>query len=547
MKKAASGNDKSASKNKKPSGSSSSAIEITGSDVSIEQVWQVAYGVGTKLSLAASARTKITKSRKYIDDEVAKGHIMYGVNTGFGALSGVSIPTKDVLELQCNLIRSHASGVGAPFTPAETRAVMFLRANTLARGHSGIRPEVIDKILEFMAEDILPVLPCQGSLGASGDLAPLAHLALALMGEGEVWSDTDANGGRRPVATTAVLKKKGIQPLVIHSKEGLALINGCQVMTAIGMLSFQRALQLCLVADVAGSMSLEALRGSRDPFDAKISQARPHVGEINTASNLRRILGPKSGISESHKDCDRVQDAYSLRCMPAVHGAVKDSLRVAIETLIVEANSSTDNPLIFAETNEVLSCGNFHGEPVAFQMDFLGISMSALANISQCRISRLINPSFSRLPPFLAPEPGLNSGLMVVEYAAASLVSENKIHAHPASVDSIPTSIDKEDHVSMGTIGARKLKVIVENVANVLAMEILSAMQGLSLLRSGYDGGLKVKSAAGVLAAYEFLVEEIPLAKKDRVFANDIKKIRAHIDSGALLAAVEKSTGELEI
>ncbi|MEQ1666065.1 MAG: aromatic amino acid lyase, partial [Bdellovibrionales bacterium] len=371
------------------------------------------------------------------------------------------------------------------------------------------------------------VIPSQGSVGASGDLAPLAHLALALIGEGEIWPDKSA---------------KKIKPLLLQSKEGLSLINGCQVMTAVGLLAAHRAQKLVQLADVAGAMTLEALRGSRDPFTPIISESRPHRGEKLTAQNLLRVLGKESEISKSHIDCDRVQDAYSLRCMPAVHGAVKDALKNAIATLEVEANSSTDNPLVFVEKtkSQILSCGNFHGEPVAFQMDFLAIALSALGNISQCRISRMINPQFSALPAFLAPNGGLNSGLMMVEVAAASLVSENKIYSHPASVDSIPTSTDKEDHVSMGTIAARKLKLIVENLTNILSMEVLASMQALSLLKP-------LKASAGVKSSYDFLVKDIPLAKKDRLFSKDVATIKSHIESGELLNRVLKSVGALEL
>lgn len=505
---------------------------ITGQDVSLESVAQVAFGK-EKISLSDKAKSAMLLSRAYIETEIINGAVIYGVNTGFGAMSSVRISEKDIETLQKNLIRSHSSGIGVPFSKEESRAILFLRANALARGHSGIRPVVVEKIIEYLNNDIIPVIPSQGSVGASGDLAPLSHLALALIGEGEVWGDSS------PVETEELLKKKNIKPLELKSKEGLSLINGCQVMTAVGMLAAYRAQQICLLADISGAMSLEALRGSRGPFDPLISETRPHPGEKKTANNLLKVLGASSEIAESHIDCDRVQDAYSLRCMPAVHGAVKDSLRRAIETLIIEANSSTDNPLVFADAKKVLSCGNFHGEPVAFQLDFLGIAMSALGNISQCRVSRLINPAFSALPAFLAPDGGLNSGLMVVEVAAASLASENKIYAHPASADSIPTSVDKEDHVSMGTIAARKLKLINENVAQIISMEILSSMQALSLLQP-------LKSAAGVKAAYDFLVRDIPLAKVDRVFSQDIKKIKAHIDSGSLLASVHKSVGALE-
>lgn len=526
-------------------------MKITGQNVTIEDVHRASRG-GKKIFLSDGARQQMLRSREYIEKEISGGAVIYGVNTGFGALSSVRISDVDIEELQKNLIRSHSSGVGTPFSREETRAIMFLRANALARGHSGIRPEVVEKILEFLNHDILPVIPSQGSVGASGDLAPLAHLALALIGEGEVWGEDERLGDNKNAAGRAsaaflpafipvveVLKKKNVQPLTLKSKEGLSLINGCQVMTAVGMLAAHRAREQCYLADLAGAMSLEALRGSRGPFDPLISSTRPHPGEKKTARNLLRLLGEESEISKSHLDCDRVQDAYSLRCMPAVHGAVKDALRKAIETLEIEANSSTDNPLVFCEDKKVLSCGNFHGEPVAFQMDFLAIAMSALGNISQCRISRLINPTFTSLPAFLAPNGGLNSGLMMVEVAAASLASENKIYAHPASADSIPTSVDKEDHVSMGTIAARKLKLIVENVAQILAMEMLSSMQALSLLKP-------LRPAAAVLSAYEFLERDIPISQKDRVFSRDIGKIKSHLDSGALLERVQKTIGELE-
>jgi histidine ammonia-lyase len=511
-------------------------MEINGNNLDIDTVYKVSRG-GVKVSLAKSARELMSQSRKFIESQVAKGEVIYGVNTGFGALSSVKISEKDITELQINLIRSHSVGIGPAFSKDETRAIMLLRANALARGHSGIRHEVVDKLLEFLNSDILPIIPSQGSVGASGDLAPLAHLALSLIGEGEVWGESD--DFNKAVATSDQLKRKNISPLQLQSKEGLSLINGCQVMTAVGLLAAYRARELCRIADISGAMSIESLRGSRGPFDEQICNSRPHPGEKKTAANIRRILSNESEISKSHEDCDRVQDAYSLRCIPAVHGAVKDTLRKAIETLTIEANASTDNPLVFADTKSILSCGNFHGEPVAFQLDFLAIAIGALGNISQCRISRLVNPQFTSLPAFLAPNGGLNSGMMIVEVAAASLASENKIYSHPASADSIPTSVDKEDHVSMGTIAARKLKLVVENVSQILSMEILASMQALSLLKP-------LCPAGGVRAAYDFLAKDIPLATKDRVFSQDIKKIKSFVDDGRLVAHVEKSVGDLE-
>ena len=461
------------------------------------------------------------------------GDTVYGVNTGFGALSSISISADQITVLQRNLIRSHSVGVGENFTNPEVRAILLLRANALARGHSGVRVEVVEKILEFLNHDICPIVPGQGSVGASGDLAPLAHVALALIGEGEC----SYQGQRRN--TVDVLKEKGIEPLTLQAKEGLSLINGCQVMTAVGLLNCFEARRLNWLTDLAGSMSLESMRGTRAAFDPLIAATRPHPGEAKTARNLLKIMGSESEISLSHEGCGRVQDAYSLRCMPQVHGAAKDTLRYAVGILEVEANSSTDNPLVFSKDKKILSCGNFHGEPVAFALDFLGISTAATASISECRIEKLINPVMSGLPAFLAKNGGLHSGMMIVQVAAASLVSENKILSHPASVDSIPTSADKEDHVSMGTIAARKLGSIVRNAENVCAMELLCASQALDFLKP-------LRSAAAVQSAYKKIREKISFAEEDRPFHKDIDAIRQLIRSGELLKSVIQVTGELE-
>lgn len=507
-------------------------MKLNGESLNLETVWRIAQG-HDQVELDVEARQKIRSSRAYIEGQVSKGEVIYGVNTGFGAFSNVRISQADIVQLQKNLIRSHSTGVGEPFTREQTRAIMVLRANALARGHSGIRETVIDKILEFLNHDILPVIPQQGSVGASGDLAPLSHLALALIGEGEVWLDG------RPTETSQVLQAKGIKALELQAKEGLSLINGCQVMTAVGMLALHEARRLIWMMDLAGAMSLEALKGSRRAFDPLIAATRPHPGEAKTARNMLRLLGPTSPIAESHLDCTKVQDAYSLRCIPAVHGAAKDALRYGLNVLETEANSSTDNPLVFADEGQILSCGNFHGEPVAFALDFMGIAMSALASISECRIEKLINPAMSELPAFLAPKGGLNSGLMIVQVAAASLVSENKILAHPASVDSIPTSADKEDHVSMGTIAARKFRQITGNAENIVAMELLTATQALDLLKP-------LRPVGAVLAAYERIRQDVPFAEEDRVFAKDIAKIRDLIRSEELSSLVQKTVGDLE-
>ena len=506
--------------------------KLTGEDLGLEDVWAISQGL-EKVDLAPAARKKMEQSRSYIEKRLAAGEVIYGVNTGFGAFSSVKISNADIVQLQKNLIRSHSTGVGEPFSKAQTRAIMALRANALARGHSGIRPLVVDKILEFLNADILPVIPSQGSVGASGDLAPLSHLALALIGEGNVWD------GEKQVSADKYLKKKGVKPLELQAKEGLSLINGCQVMTAVGLLAVYQARRLLWLMDVAGAMTLEAMKGSRKAFDPLISATRKHPGEAKTARNMMKILGKSSGIGESHENCTKVQDAYSLRCMPAVHGAAKDAVRSGLATLEIEANSSTDNPLVFATENKILSCGNFHGEPVAFALDFMAIAMSAAASISECRIEKLINPAMSELPAFLAPEGGLNSGHMIVQVAAASLVSENKILSHPASVDSIPTSADKEDHVSMGTIAARKFKRVVRNAENIVAMELLSATQALDLLKP-------LKPSEPLQKIYSHIRKEVPFAKVDRIFANDIESIRKMIHDNSLIEVIQNQVGELE-
>ncbi len=507
-------------------------MKLTGENLNLDNVWAISRGE-VKVELDNSARAKVTASRAYIEKQLEQGEVIYGVNTGFGAFSSVKISSADIVQLQKNLIRSHSSGVGNPFTQEQTRAIMALRVNALARGHSGVREVVLDKVLEFLNQGVIPVIPQKGSVGASGDLAPLSHLALALIGEGEVWD------GDKVVETALVLRKKNIKPLELQAKEGLSLINGCQVMTAVGMLGAYEARRLMWTMDLAGCMSLEALKGSRKAFDPLIAATRPHPGEAKTARNVLKLLGKTSPIAESHANCNRVQDAYSLRCIPAVHGAAKDALRYIVNVLEIEANSSTDNPLVFPEEGKILSCGNFHGEPVAFALDFAAIALSALASISECRIEKLINPAMSGLPAFLAPNGGLNSGHMIVQVAAASLVSENKILSHPASVDSIPTSADKEDHVSMGTIAARKFVEVTGNAETIVAMEFLSAAQALDLLKP-------LEPAGAVKQAYNLIRENVPFAKEDRVFAKDIHAIREQIRQGLFTDLIRNSTGDLE-
>ncbi|MBC7420008.1 MAG: histidine ammonia-lyase [Bdellovibrio sp.] len=501
-------------------------FKIDGNSVRLENFYQAVQDPEMKFVLDESAKKEIKKSRDYIEGRIKTGEVMYGVNTGFGAFSSVRISDSEIEQLQRNLIRSHCVGIGDPFTKEQSKGMMILRANTLARGHSGIRVDVVEKIIEFLNADVIPLIPSQGSVGASGDLAPLAHLALALIGEGEVW------GG----------SLNGVKPLELKAKEGLSLINGCQVMTAVGLLALYEAQDLIKLIDISGAMSIEGLRGSRKPFDPLIAATRPHAGEAPTARNLMRVMGETSPIGDSHlaDTVDhRVQDAYSLRCMPAVHGAVKMGIKYAKQVLETEANSSTDNPLVFADAGKILSCGNFHGMPVAHAMDFAGIVISSLASISHERISKFISTQMSDLPPFLAPNGGLNSGHMIVQVASASLVSENKVLAHPASVDSMPTSAEKEDHVSMGTIAARKFAQILKNAQNVIAMEFLAGTQALDMVAP-------LKPTAGVLTAFETIRKVVPFAKEDRIFSKDVEQIRKLILSGELLRNVEKSVGVLE-
>lgn len=534
-------------------------VELTGEDVDLKTIWRVANSwtnpvSSVQVGLSEGAKNAMTISRNYIESRMATGEAIYGVNTGFGAFSSVRISDEEIETLQRNLIRSHSVGIGDYFTKEQSRAILFLRANALSRGHSGIRVVVVEKLLEFLNNDLIPAIPQQGSVGASGDLAPLSHLALAIIGEGKIFDPDDqefASAVRdgcaqtkhpRVVPVAEVLKKKGIAPLELKAKEGLSMINGCQVMTAVGLLAAYEAKNLALLTDLAGSMTVEAMQGSRAAFDPLNSMVRPHEGEMKTARNLNVVLGDTSPIAEFHKDCGRVQDAYSLRCMPAVHGAAKDALRRGIQVLEVEANSSTDNPLVFAPSGpggegKILSCGNFHGEPVAFQLDFMAIALSAMASISECRIEKLINPAMSGLPAFLAPKGGLNSGHMIVQVAAASLVSENKILSHPASVDSIPTSADKEDHVSMGTIAARKFQAIVRNAESIVAMEFLAAAQALDMLKD--DNGKTLKSAGLVKEAHDLIRSQVPFAETDRIFHEDIEAIRDLIRSGRFVSLID--------
>ncbi len=450
-------------------------IRLTGEDLTLEDLAAVGKR-SARVTLSSQARRAIAASRRVVDRAVRSGATVYGVTTGFGKFADVVVPAEELESLQRNLIRSHAAGVGPALPDAAVRAMIALRANALARGNSGIRVATVESLLALLSADILPVIPSQGSVGASGDLAPLAHLALGLIGEGLV----RVRGRERPAASA--LKSARIRPVALAAKEGLALINGVQMSVAVGGLALHRALELSRAADLVGAASLDASCGSDTAFDRRIVAARPHPGAIRSAANLRALLSG-SAIRESHRGCGRVQDNYALRCMPQVHGAARDAFAHAREILEREMNSATDNPLVFAGRGDIVSGGNFHGAPVGLALDYAAIAATDLASISERRIEKLVNPTLSDLPAFLVEEGGLHSGLMMAQVTAAALVSECKILAHPSSVDSIPTSAAKEDHVSMSPIAARKFAAIVEALERVLAIELMAAFQAMEFLR----------------------------------------------------------------
>ncbi len=504
-------------------------IKIDGNSLTLNDVVAVCRS-GETVALDENAIDEVQKSRAYVERIVKENRVVYGITTGVGELSNHFISPNDVEILQRNLVRSHATNVGSPFSEEVVRGAILLRANALAKGFSGVRLEVIQRLLSLLNENVYPFIPSQGSVGASGDLSPLAHLALVLVGEGECLVD-----GKR-VASKKVLKSKGIDPIVLQAKEGLALINGTQFMSSIGCLVVQEAEQLMKNAQIAGAMSLEALKGTSRAFDEKVHAVRPHPGQILCAGNIRRIV-EGSAIVASHGDCEKVQDAYTLRCIPQVYGSIIDSIENAKRVLLVEINSATDNPLIFAEQNEVISGGNFHGEPLAFILDFLGITLSEIGSISERTIDRLVNPHVSGLPPFLSSKSGLNSGFMISQYTAAALVSENKVLAHPASVDSIPTSAGQEDHVSMGSISAKHARQILKNVENVVSIEMLAAAQGIDF----HD----LAPGAGTKAAHAVIRKHVPHVDDDRVMYTDIEIARDLLVSGEIIMAVEGVIGEL--
>lgn len=508
-----------------------SKMLLDGNSLNLADVVKVARGY-EKVGLSEQGKRQIVASRAIVDKVLEKESAVYGISTGFGDLSSVLISKEEREKLQKNLILSHAAGVGEYLPEDVVRSAMLLRANSLCKGYSGIKLSTVKMLLEMLNRRVYPAVPSKGSVGASGDLAPLAHMVLVLLGEGQAFIDGKLVTGRE--ALSAV----GLEPIVLGGKEGLALINGTQIMTAVGCMVWNDAVQLMKEADIAAALSLEALKGTRTAFDGRIHRVRPHTGQINTADNMLRLT-EDSRIIFSHANCPKVQDAYSLRCVPQVHGASKDALSRVEETLTVEINSATDNPLIMPENGDILSGGNFHGQPVAFVMDYLKLALAEIGNISERRINRLLDSHLSNLPPFLTAYPGIDSGLMITQYTAASLVSENKVLVHPASADSIPTSANQEDHVSMGTIAARQAREILDNVRYILAIECLLAVQGIDFLAPLTPG-------KGTGAACRVIRKAVPHLDEDRVPAPDIQSIYQLIVNGTLLSAVEEVIGPLK-
>ncbi len=494
-------------------------LELDGQRLSLQRVADVASG-REHVTLSAAARARAEESRRVVEKIVAEGRTVYGVNTGFGRLSDVRIEPSQLRELQLNLVRSHACGLGPPLSEAESRAVLLLRANVLACGYSGARPILIEALIAMLELGVAPVIPEKGSVGASGDLAPLSHLALTIIGEGEAFY----KGERLPSAEA--LERAQIRPLQLEVKEGLALLNGTQAMAAVGGLALHRAQRLTRVADVAGAMTLEALRGTPVAFDERIHRARPHPGQVEVAAHLRTLLRD-SEIRKSHLENDpRVQDAYSLRCMPQVHGAVRGALNHAREIVETETGSATDNPLVFSETGEVVSGGNFHGAPLALGFDYAAIALTDLMSISERRVDRLVNPDANEdLPPFLTANPGTSSGFMMLQVTAVALLNEAKVFAHPASVDNVPTDGGKEDHVSMGMTAATKLRAVVENAELITAIELIAAAEALEYRAPLVPG-------RGVKSAYEIVRSVVPRLTSDRSMSFDIQKMGEAVRAG---------------
>jgi len=495
-----------------------STLELDGHSLTLDDVHRLLRGSTTAASIAPASLTRMAEAQALVEQVVEAGKPVYGINTGFGKLASTSIPKADLKQLQRNLVRSHACGVGEPLPLNIVRLIMLLRANSLTQGHSGVRAEVPNLLLAMIERHVTPWVPSQGSVGASGDLAPLSHIAVTLIGEGRAyWQGELIDAGD-------ALKAAGLSPIELGPKEGLALINGTQVIQAIGLDALTRALRLMKLADLSCALTFEALRGNPSAYDARIGRLRPHPGHGLVASNLRAALqGSELHAKSLAEGKVRVQDPYSLRCAPQVHGAARDALNYVSDAMECELNSVTDNPLIFPENGDVISGGNFHGEPLAIPLDVLAIAVSELGSISERRIEQMVNPDLSRLPAFLSTNAGLNSGMMITHVAAAALASENKVHAHPASVDSIPTSANQEDHVSMGVTAALKARSVVANVERILEIELLCARYAMQFHQPTKLGAL-------TQPAFELLAEAVDELKEDRLAYPDMEKVRAQIE-----------------
>lgn len=506
-------------------------ITLDGSSLRLEDVEGVARHY-VRVGLSGEAKKRIEASRRAVE-KISKGvRIAYGIKTGFGELANVSIPEGEIGRLQVNLVRSHAAGVGELLSEEDVRAAMLVRANALAKGYSGVRLDVVKMLVDMLNKNVVPVIPSKGSLGASGDLAPLAHLSLVLIGEGEALYKGKKMSGKE------ALRKAGLSPLRLQSKEGISLINGTSVMAGYAGLVILDSLQLLKDAQIAAAMSFEALRGSPEPYDPRLGQVKGHIGQRFVASNMLTLLGG-SEIVPSHKGPHKVQDPYSLRCIPQVLGASLESVIHAAEVERVEMNSANDNPLIFAEQGESLSGGNFHGQNLSMSLDFLSIGLTVVGGISERRIARLVDTHLSDLPPFLTEHSGLNSGMMILQYTAAALASENKILSHPASVDSIPTSANQEDYVSMGMTAVLKSRKILESVRSIVALEYLCAAQGLEFLRP-------LRPGKGVEAARDRLRRVVPPLKEDRSMSRDVEEVVKLMKAGELVVAAEEAVGSLD-
>jgi len=506
----------------------SATVHLDGTHLSLEQIAAIAVD-GAPVAVTPDARQKVARARRFVEEKFDRGDAIYGVTTGFGRLANVTVEPKDAAALQLNLVRSHAAGTGPPLAREFVRAAGVLRVSSLSAGHSGIKLDTLDLMLELLNRDVTPVVPSQGSVGASGDLAPLAHMTLTLIGEGEAYYRDER------MTSAQALDRAGLKPIVLGAKEGLALVNGTEVMTGITSLGILRAERLLKNADIVGAMALEAFLGTDRVFDRRINDLRPHPGQARTADNLRALLAG-SQIMQSHRECGRVQDPYSFRCIPVVHGAIRDAVAQARRVIEIEAISVTDNPLVFPDDETFLTGGNFHGEPIALSADFLKIALAEVASMSERRLYLLVNGEERGLPLFLTGRSGLQSGLMIVQYAAAALVNDNKGLCWPSSVDSIPTSAGQEDHVSMGMTSANNLVRVLDNVEGAIACELLGALTATDFRRPH-------RSGAGTQAAYDVARETIAPWTEDRIPAPDIEAARALIRSGALVRAAEEAIG----